>query len=97
MISRPVITKVAICAQPCGPRASELGHGTWLAADEFPAKLMKVAKAGPGVQSDRNQEERPGQKAGKHSSTAQRRTLHSSVCGAACHGQKLRRLAVRRR
>jgi hypothetical protein len=28
MISRPVITKVATCAQPYGPRASELGHGS---------------------------------------------------------------------
>ena len=27
-ISRPVAAKVATCAQPCGPRASELGHGT---------------------------------------------------------------------
>jgi hypothetical protein len=50
---------------------------------------MKVANAGPGVQSDRNQEDRPGQKAGKHSSTAQRLTLHSNVCGAASHGSKL--------
>ena len=28
MISRRVMTKVAICAQPYGPRAGELGHGT---------------------------------------------------------------------
>jgi hypothetical protein len=26
-ISKPVITKVASCAQPYGPRANELGHG----------------------------------------------------------------------
>ncbi len=27
-ISKPVITKVATCAHPYGPRANELGHGT---------------------------------------------------------------------
>ena len=27
-ISKPVITKVTTCAQPYGPRANELGHGT---------------------------------------------------------------------
>jgi hypothetical protein len=59
------------------------------AAHEFPGKLMKVTKAGPGVQPHRNQEDRPGHKAGKQSSTAQRLTLHSSVGGAASHGSKL--------
>ena len=39
-------------------------------ADEFPAKPMEILDAGPGVQSHRDQEERPGQNAGKHSSTA---------------------------
>jgi hypothetical protein len=58
------------------------------AAHEFPGKLMKVTKAGPGVQPHRNQEDRPGHKAGKQSSTAQRLTLHSSVGGAASHGSK---------
>jgi|SoiMethySBSTD1v2_1073268.scaffolds.fasta_scaffold89439_3 hypothetical protein len=32
-----------------------------------PTQLMKVTKAGPSVQPDRNQEERSGQQAGKHS------------------------------
>jgi hypothetical protein len=59
-----------------------------LTADEFPAELMQVAEVGPGVQSHRNQEERSRNKPSKHSGTAQRRALHSSVRGAACHEQK---------
>ena len=59
-----------------------------LAAYELPTQLMKVTKAGPSVRPDRNQEERSRNKPSKHSGTAQRRALHSSVRGAACHEQK---------
>jgi hypothetical protein len=65
-------------------------------AREFPSQLLKIIKTGPGVQSDRDQEERSGQKAGKPANTVQRRTLHSSVRGAAYHGLKLRRCPTQR-
>jgi hypothetical protein len=48
---------------------------------------MEIVNAGRRVQSDRNQEERSGQQAGKDSSTAQRRTLHSRVRGAGVTAQ----------
>jgi hypothetical protein len=60
-----------------------------LSANEFPAELMKVTKAGPRVQSDRDQEERPGQNAGKHSCTTQ--ICLRRLGGAPRHGPKLLR------
>ena len=80
-----MITKFATCAQPYGPSASELGHGTCLAVHEFPAKLMKVTRLAHVFNPTETKKNGPRQKPGKHSSTVQRRTLHSSVRGAACH------------
>jgi hypothetical protein len=71
-ISRPVMTKVVTCTHPYGPRASELGQGICSPPKNFPAQLMKVTNAGPGVQPDRDQEDRPRQNAGKHPDAAQR-------------------------
>ena len=80
-----MITKFATCAQPYGPSASELGHGTCLAVHEFPAKLMKVTRLAHVFNPTETKKNGPRQNPGKHSSTVQRPTLHSSVRGAACH------------